>query len=85
MVTVDHAGVQLSAVKRADDGSGDLIVRLHEACGDRAALTVRTATPVRAAGRCNALEEPHTPIDVADGIVAITLRPYELVTLRLSS
>ena len=85
VVTVDHAGVQLSAVKRADDGSGDLIVRLHEACGDRAALTVRTATPVRAAGRCNALEEPHTPIDVADGIVAITLRPYELVTLRLSS
>ena len=32
------------------------------------------------AARCNALEEPQSGIDVADGFVAITLRPFELVT-----
>jgi alpha-mannosidase len=85
VVTIDHPGVQLSAVKRADDGSGDLVVRLYEACGDRAAVTVRTAAPIRSAARCNALEEPDATFDVADGIVAITLRPYELLTLRLGS
>ena len=85
VVGIDHPGVQLSAVKRADDGSGDLIVRLYEACGDRAPVTVRAAAPVRSASRCNALEEAEAPIDVADGIVAITLRPYELVTLRLTT
>jgi alpha-mannosidase len=83
VVEVEQPGVQLSAVKRADDGSGDLIVRLYEACGDRQAVTVRTATPLRAASRCNALEEVHSGLDVADGFVAITLRPFELVTLRL--
>ncbi len=36
VVTIDHRGVQISSVKHADDGSGDLIVRLYEACGDRA-------------------------------------------------
>ena len=85
VVSVDHQGVQLSAVKRADDGSGDLIVRLHEACGDRAAVSVRAATSVLAAHRCNALEEPHTGLDVADGFVALILRPFELVTLRLAT
>ncbi len=84
LVDIDEPGVQLSAVKRADDGSGDLIVRLYEACGDRRQVSVRTDRPVRAASRCNALEEVQSGLDVADGFVAITLRPFELVTLRLS-
>ncbi|MGE3590550.1 MAG: alpha-mannosidase, partial [Ilumatobacteraceae bacterium] len=82
-VTIDHPGVELSAVKRADDASGDLIVRLYEACGDRSAVTVRTAGRVMSADRCNLLEEPQGGIEVGDGHVALTLRPFELVTLRL--
>jgi alpha-mannosidase len=85
VVTVNHPGVELSAVKRADDGSGDLIVRLYEACGDRTPVTVRAARPIKAAQRCNALEEPTSGLDVADGIVVVTLRPFELVTLRLGA
>lgn len=84
VVEVDAPGVQLSAVKRADDGSGDLIVRLFEATGARTPVSVRAASPVRAASRCNALEEPTEGLDVADGFVALVLRPFELVTLRLS-
>jgi alpha-mannosidase len=84
-VEIDHPGVQLSAVKRADDGSGDLVVRLYESCGDRSPVTVRLAQPVRAAQRANALEEPGEGLDVADGIVVLTLRPFELVTLRLTA
>jgi alpha-mannosidase len=83
VVTVDHRGVQISSVKHADDGSGDLIVRLYEACGDRASLTVRTPYRISAASRCNLLEEPGAGIECFDGIVVLTLRPFELVTLRL--
>lgn len=84
VVEIDEPGVQLSAVKRADDGGGDLIVRLYEACGDRRQVSVRLAAPVRSVVRCNALEEPLEAIDVADGFVSITLRPFEIVTLRLT-
>jgi len=84
LVRIDHPGVDLSAVKRADDASGDLIVRLFESCGDRAAVAVRADGRVTAAARCNALEEPQSGIDVADGFVALTLNPFELVTLRLT-
>lgn len=83
LVSVVHLGVQVSAVKRADDGSGHLVVRLYEACGDRASAAVRLPSGVRAAQRCNLLEEPLDSLDVADGFVSLALRPFELVTLRL--
>ena len=83
VVTIDNRGVQLSSVKHADDGSGDVIVRLYEACGDRATVTVRTSSRIGGAVQCNLLEEPTDEIECSDGIVSLTLRPFQLVTLRL--
>jgi alpha-mannosidase len=83
VVTIDHPGVQISAVKHADDGSGDLIVRLYEACGDRVVTTVHSPSPIGDAFRCNLLEEPHGGIECSDGIVSLTMYPFEIVTLRL--
>ena len=83
VVTIDNRGVQISSVKHADDGSGQVIVRLYETCGDRANLTIRTARPIRGALRCNLLEEATDGIECSDGIVSLTLQPFELVTVRL--
>jgi alpha-mannosidase len=77
------AGIGVGAVKLADDGSGDLVVRLHEACGDRVRISVATSQRITEAWRCNLLEEPSTGEEVGDGIVSLTLRPFQLVTLRL--
>ena len=82
-MTSEPSGVEVDAVKLADDGSGDLIVRLHEACGNRARVSVVTAERVEAAWRCNLLEEPESAEEVTDGALAITLRPFQIVTLRL--
>jgi alpha-mannosidase len=78
-------GVEIDAVKLADDAEPDIIVRLPEACGDRTAITVRTPSPIGAAWRCNLLEEPLRGEEVGDGVVSMTLRPFELVTLRLQT
>ena len=78
-------GGAVDAVKQADDGSGDLVVRLHEACGDRTALAVRADRRVVAAWQCNLLEEPTRASRSATAIVAMTLRPFEIVTLRLTA
>ncbi len=77
-------GVELDAVKLADDGSRDLVVRLHEACGDRRNVMVRADRRIVAASRCNLLEEPVSGLEVGDGVAVLTLRPFELVTLRLT-
>lgn len=76
-------GVEVDAVKLADDGSGDLIVRLHEACGDRVRISVGTPDRITAAWCCNLLEEPEAGQEVGDGVVVMTLHPFQIVTLRL--
>jgi alpha-mannosidase len=84
VVEVLGPGVEIDAVKPADDATGDLVVRFHEGVGDRTAVTVRCDRPITAASRCNLLEEPQAGLEVSDGICALTVRPFELVTLRLS-
>lgn len=84
VVDIRGAGVEVDAVKHADDGSGDLIVRLHEHVGDRRPIVVSTTSPISAAWRCDLLETVQAGIEVGDGTVALTLRPFELVTLRMS-
>ncbi|MDQ3738956.1 MAG: glycosyl hydrolase-related protein [Actinomycetota bacterium] len=83
-VEVLGAGIDVDTVKLADDGSGDLIVRFHEACGDRVPVTVRAPRRITGAARCNLLEEPSHGYEVSDGIVALVLRPFELLTLRIT-
>ena len=80
---INPAGVEVDAVKVADDGSGDLIVRIHEAVGNRTRVTVATNDRVVDAWRCNLLEEPQAGEEVGDGVVTLTLRPFQIVTLRL--
>jgi alpha-mannosidase len=84
IVDLTGRGVEIDAVKLADDDPNDLIVRLHEAVGNRTRITLRCDRPIAAASMCNLLEEPHAGIEVGDGICALTLRPFEIVTLRLT-
>lgn len=77
------SSVEVDAVKLADDGSGDLIVRLHESVGDRITIGVRCRHRITAAWRCDLMEDPQAGEECLDGIVSTPLRPFELVTLRL--
>jgi alpha-mannosidase len=58
-------------------------VRLHESCGDRARVSVACAQRIQEAWRCNLLEEAQGGEEVGDGVVTLTLRPFQIVTLRL--
>lgn len=77
------SSVEVDAVKLADDGTGDLVVRLHEAVGDRTTIGVRCERRISSAWRCDLMEQPQRDEECLDGIVSTPLRPFELVTLRL--
>ncbi|SEF53610.1 alpha-mannosidase [Actinacidiphila yanglinensis] len=88
LVTVDEDAVVVSAVKLADDRSGDLVVRLYESNGARGRATVRADG--FAAGRAeltDLLERPLAdagrPEAAGDGAAVVALRPFQMVTLRL--
>jgi alpha-mannosidase len=84
VVTVLGEGVEIDAVKLADDDPDDLVVRLHEAVGNRTRVTVHCDRRLVDANRCNLLEERQHGLEVGDGICSLTVRPFEIVTLRLT-
>ncbi|MFJ8335829.1 alpha-mannosidase [Streptomyces sp. NPDC094437] len=86
LVAVDHAGVVVEAVKLADDRSGDVVVRLYEAHGVRARARLSAGFPFTSVGVTDLLERPlEDPAShhVTDGEVQLTLRPFQILTLRL--
>ncbi|GAA3748145.1 alpha-mannosidase [Spinactinospora alkalitolerans] len=87
LVTVDDPGVVVESLKLADDRSGDVVVRLYEARGGRARARLGTSFPLGRATAVDLLEEPlaEAPVlDVDDEGAAFSLRPFQILTLRLT-
>ncbi|MEY3690980.1 MAG: hypothetical protein RJB57_635, partial [Actinomycetota bacterium] len=83
---VESGSVMISAVKPADDGSGDLIVRAWESAGGRSRLALDVPGAVRASC-CDALEDPtgNAPArNAGTGTWELDLAPFEIVTVRFS-
>ena len=69
-------GVEVDAVKLADDGAGDLVVRLHEACGDRRRVDgARRPADHRGAAAATCSRSRSAGVEVGDGIVALDAAP----------
>ncbi|MET9871544.1 glycoside hydrolase family 38 C-terminal domain-containing protein, partial [Streptomyces sp. NPDC006386] len=83
VVSVEGEGVTVEAVKLADDTSGDVVVRLYESRGGRATGVLRTGFPLAGAQITDLLERPLEDAEIADGGVPVTLRPFQILTLRL--
>ena len=95
LVTLDGDGgaragadaATIEAVKLADDGSGDVVVRLYESLGGRADTRLRTGFPLGRAEVTDLLERPQAggalPVG-PDGTVPLTLRPFQILTVRLT-
>lgn len=97
LLTVDNPDVVVEAVKLADDQSGDVIVRLYESRGGQARATLTAHFPVTHVRETDLLEEPFPSSHARGGRsrpltehvdeggeVPLSLRPFEIVTLRLT-
>ncbi len=89
--------VAVEAVKLAEDGSGDVIVRLYEPYGRRATATLTASFSAASAVETDLLEAElvaGTPgqqvaptaitTPLADGEIGIALRPFQVATIRWS-
>ncbi|MGI8458500.1 MAG: alpha-mannosidase [Propionibacteriaceae bacterium] len=85
LVTVSNSAVVVEAVKLAQDGSGDLVVRLYESHGGHARTTVTAAADVSSVHATDLLERPVADGFAADGpAIDLDLRPFQLMTLRFA-
>ena len=81
LVSVDNPDVVVECVKLADDRSGDMVVRLYESRGGRASARLGVGFPVAEALVTDLLERPDTPLAAP---FDLTLRPFQILTLRLT-
>ncbi|TKA09770.1 alpha-mannosidase [Actinacidiphila oryziradicis] len=87
LVGIEGTAASIEAVKLADDRSGDVIVRMYESLGGRARTRVTPGFPVANAQVVDLLERPldEDPIEPdADGGIPVSLRPFQILTLRLT-
>ncbi|MBS2534499.1 alpha-mannosidase [Catenulispora sp. NF23] len=88
LFTIDNDAVTASAIKLADDRSGDVVLRVYESHGGRAAARITPGFGFSGFEICDLLERPITREGVSvatdnDGLV-LKLRPFQLVTLRFT-
>ncbi len=81
--SVSADNVILDAVKKAEDGSGAVVVRLYECANSLTGCTLKTSLPVKAAYITNMLEETVQKIPADQGEISIQLKGFEVVTLKL--
>jgi alpha-mannosidase len=87
LFTVGNPALVIEAVKLAEDGSGDVIVRLYESLGQRSLGVLTANFPVKGILATDLLERPAEQPGVAvasEGTVELSLRPFQLVTLRFA-
>jgi len=80
---VDASNVFIDTVKPAEDGSGDVIVRMYEAKRTWTRCRLHVALPVRQMFEADMLENRVRELDVREGQVLLEVRPFQILTLRI--
>jgi len=84
LFSVDAPNVIVETVKPAEDGTGDVIVRLYESMRTATRCTLSTALPAGKAAQTNMLEEVEGDMKLEGGSLALDFRPFEVKTIRFS-
>jgi alpha-mannosidase len=79
---IDRPGIMLSTLKTSEDGKG-WIARIYEAHGSRGQVRVHVNLPVKKAALVNMLEEEPQELKLVGRSLALELKPFEIVTVKL--
>ena len=80
---ISDPAVITESIKLAEDGSGDLILRLYESMNGNRQVTLHTDLPFAGACECMMTEETVSALPVENGSLRLHFRPFEIKTLRL--
>jgi len=81
-MSVDKENIIIDTIKMAEDGSGDIIVRLYESKKATVDATVRVALPSYKAYLTDMLENVKEDLHFTENGVALTFHAFEVKTIR---
>lgn len=82
-VQIDRRNIILDTMKPAEDGSGDLILRLYEAAGAAAAASISLNLPIAFAHTATMLEHCQEELFIKHNTLSLDFRAFEIKTIRL--
>ncbi len=74
--------VALDTIKAAEDGRG-VVIRFYECAGSRGPVKLRLGKQPLRVQECNLMEVDESAVPCVDNTVEITIKPYEIRTLRV--
>jgi alpha-mannosidase len=84
LLRISTPNVVVEAIKPAEDGSGDVVVRLYEAKRTTCDAMVTTTLPIRSALETDMLERGGKKLVCKNGEIRLSFRPFEIKTVRLA-
>ena len=81
---MDEPNVFIDTVKPAEDGSGDIILRLYEAKRADTSCVLSVNVPASKISACDMLENPLEELPIEDGCVKLHFHTFEVKTLRIA-
>ena len=81
--SVDAENIFIDTVKPAEDGSGDLILRLYEAKKADTACTLKTSLLAAKIWECDMMENRQRELAAESGSLRLNFHTFEVKTLRL--
>jgi alpha-mannosidase len=83
LLSLDAGNVIIETVKPAEDGSGDVVIRLYEAFHNATSCCLSVGIPFKKAFETDMLENKVKGIEVKNGSIRLRFRPFEIKTLKL--
>ena len=83
MVSSSKANIFTDVVKKAED-SDATVIRLYDAYGMTAKTTLTFGFDVKTVEVCDLLENTIATLPTENNTVTLTVKPFEIVTLKLS-
>lgn len=82
-LSVSEKNIIIDTVKFAEDGSGDMIIRMYESGNTSTSCVLKLGFEIKAAYITNMLEENKVEANLNNNEILLVFKPFEVVTIRV--
>ena len=84
-MSISNRNIIADTVKLAEDGSGDVIIRLYESKGGYKNTVIKFNADIKEAYITDMLEKNPTKVDVKNNEISLNFKAFEVITLRIKN